>query len=104
MSVTAPDGSSVGQRETGWTVEPETEEFKQLAGNQALLERIASESGGQVLTLSELDRFVANVPQKKIPIVETWTYPLWHQGSVLAALAIGCLVGEWGLRRWKGLP
>ncbi len=103
VSVTAPDGSSVGQRETGWTVEPETEEFKQLAGNQALLERIARESGGQVLTLSELDRFVANVPQKKIPIVETWTYPLWHQGSVLA-LAIGCLVGEWGLRRWKGLP
>jgi uncharacterized membrane protein len=103
ISVTAPDGSEVGGRETGWAVEPETEEFRQLRGNQALLTRIAQESGGEVVSLAGLDGFVAGLPNRKMPIVETWTYPLWHQWSVLV-VALSCLVGEWGLRRWKGLP
>jgi hypothetical protein len=103
ISATAPDGSEVSQRDTGWSVEPETEEFRQLHGNLPLLERIAAESGGEVLTLEQLPEFVAGLPDRKIPVVETWTYPLWHQWGVLM-LALGCLVGEWGLRRWKGLP
>lgn len=103
VSVAAPDGSEVGRRETGWAVEPATEEFRQLRGNGALLARIAAESGGEVVELDDLDRFVAGLPNRKIPIVETWSWPLWHQWTVLA-LALSCLVGEWGLRRWKGLP
>jgi uncharacterized membrane protein len=103
VSVTAADGSDVGRRETGWAVEPETEEFRQLAGNRALLEQLARDSGGEVIEVGDLDRFVSSLPNRKIPITEHWTYPLWHQWSVLA-LAIGCLVGEWGLRRWRGLP
>lgn len=102
VSVTAPDGSEVGSRETGWAAEPETEEFRELTGNHALLERLAKDSGGEVLALDGLDRFVSSLPNRKIPQVETWSYPLWHQWQVLV-LAIGCLVGEWGLRRWKGL-
>lgn len=103
VSVTAADGSEVGQRETGWAVEPETEEFRKLSGNRTLLEQIARESGGEVVEIGGLDRFVSSLPNRKIPKTEKWTYPLWHQWSVLA-LAIGCLVGEWGLRRWRGLP
>ena len=34
---------------------------------------------------------------------KTWTYPLWHQWPMLI-LALTCLIGEWGLRRWKGWP
>lgn len=102
VSVTAPDGSDVGSRETGWAAEPETEEFRELAGNLPLLDRLAKESGGEVVTLNQLDRFVSSLPNRKIPQVETWSYPIWHQWSVLM-LAIACLVGEWGLRRWKGL-
>jgi hypothetical protein len=103
VTVTAADGSTVGERETGWAVEPETEEFRKLTGNRALLERLANDSGGEVVELSGLNRFVSSVPTRKIPIVENYTYELWHQWSVLG-LALGCLVGEWGLRRWKGLP
>lgn len=103
VSVTAADGSDVGRRETGWAVEPETEEFRRLSGNRALLEHIAQDSGGEVVEVGELDRFVSSLPNRKIPITENWTYPLWHQWTVLA-LALGCLVGEWGLRRWRGLP
>jgi hypothetical protein len=103
VSVAAADGSDVGRRETGWAVEPETEEFRQLAGNRALLEQLARDSGGEVIEVGDLERFVSSLPNRKIPITENWTYPLWHQWSVLV-LALGCLVGEWGLRRWRGLP
>jgi len=103
VSVTAADGSEVGQRDTGWTVEPETEEFRTLTVNRPLLERIASQTGGEVLTLDRLDSFVASLPNRKIPQTESWTYPLWHQWHVFL-LALTCLVAEWGLRRWRGLP
>lgn len=101
--VTAPDGSEVGRRENGWAVEPDTEEFRTLPANRALLARIAQETGGEVLEPGDLESFVASLPNRKVPVSEAWTYPLWHQWSVFA-FAIACLVGEWGLRRWKGLP
>jgi uncharacterized membrane protein len=99
----APDGSDVGRRENGWAVEPETEEFRTLSVNRPFLDRIAQETGGEVITLAGLDDFVSSLPNRKIPIIETWRWPLWHQWGVLV-LAIGCLVGEWGVRRWRGLP
>lgn len=103
VSVTAADGSEVGQREIGWSVEPQTEEFRTVAVNRSSLESLAKASRGEVIALDELDQFVGSLPNRKIPIVETWTYPLWHQSSVFL-LAIGCLIGEWGLRRWRGMP
>lgn len=103
VSITAADGSEVGQRAIGWSIEPETEEFRQLAVNRPLLERIAQESGGELVELDSLDSFVAGLPNRKIPLTESWTYPLWHQWQVFL-IALVCFVGEWGLRRWKGLP
>jgi hypothetical protein len=103
VSVTAADGSEVGQRDTGWTVEPETEEFRTLTVNRPLLERLASETGGEVLTLDGLESFVASLPNRRIPQTESWTYPLWHQWQIFL-LALTCLICEWGLRRWRGLP
>ncbi len=103
VSVTAADGSQVGQRETGWTIEPQSDEFGTLTVNRQLLARMAQDTAGEVLELGGLESFVSSLPNRKIPIVETWTYPLWHQWPVFL-LAVGCLVAEWGLRRWKGLP
>lgn len=103
IMVTAADGSEVGQREIGWTVEPQTEEFRTLAVNRPLLEQLAKQTGGEVIALDNLDSFVSSLPNRKIPVTETWTYPLWHQSSVFL-LAITCLIGEWGLRRWRGMP
>ena len=103
VRVTAADASSVGQRETGWSVEPQSDEFARLAVNRELLSDLAKRTGGEVLSSSGLESFVNSLPSRKIPIVEEWTYPLWHQWPVFL-LAIGCLVAEWGLRRWKGLP
>ncbi|MBC7821599.1 MAG: hypothetical protein IAG10_32335 [Planctomycetaceae bacterium] len=103
ITVTAADGSEVGQREIGWTVEPQTEEFRTLAVNRPLLEQLAKQTGGEVISADDLDQFVSSLPNRKIPVTETWTYPLWHQSSVFL-LAISCLIGEWGLRRWRGMP
>ncbi|MFM9966327.1 MAG: glutamine amidotransferase [Planctomycetaceae bacterium] len=103
ITVTAADSSEVGQREIGWTVEPQTEEFRTLAVNRPLLDQLAKQTGGEVISADGLDQFVSSLPNRKIPVTETWTYPLWHQSSVFL-LAISCLIGEWGLRRWRGMP
>ena len=102
-NVSAADGSEVGAQETGWTSEPAAEEFRRLTPNRELLREVAEKSGGEVLSLNGLESFVASLPNRKIPITEPWIYPLW-QTPWLFLLAIACLIGEWGLRRWKGLP
>jgi hypothetical protein len=103
VAAKAADGSEVGRRETGWSVEPQTEELKTLTVNRTVLGEIAAATGGELVSADDLDDFVSSLPNRKIPIVETWTYPLWHQWPVFFA-AIGCLIGEWALRRWKGMP
>jgi uncharacterized membrane protein len=103
ITVISADGSEVGQREIGWTVEPQTEEFRSLAVNHPLLAQLAKQTGGEVISADSLDQFVRSLPNRKIPVTETWSYPLWHQSSVFL-LAISCLIGEWGLRRWRGMP
>lgn len=99
----AEDGSEIGRRETGWSVEPETDEFRSLAANKPFLESLATESGGEMVELDGLESFVSSLPNRKIPVTESWTYPFWHQSSVFAFVML-CLAGEWALRRWKGLP
>jgi uncharacterized membrane protein len=101
--VSGPDGSEVGRRETGWAVEPQTEEFRTLSVNRPLLDEIARETQGEVIAANDLESFVADLPNRKKVITETWTWPLWHRWPVFL-IALTCLVGEWGLRRWKGLP
>ncbi|MFO0820610.1 MAG: glutamine amidotransferase [Pirellulales bacterium] len=101
--VKSPAGDDVGVRETGWAVAPETDEFRRLNGDVDYLKQLAESTGGELLTLDQLDRFVARLPNLRAPVVETWSYPIWHHWSILA-LAVGCLASEWGVRRWRGLP
>ena len=103
VTVRAEDESDVGSREVGWVSEPAADEFRHLEPNRDALQQIAQQTGGEVVAIDKLDRFVAGLPNRKIPITERWVYPLWDQWWVLC-LAIACLCGEWGLRRWKGLP
>lgn len=99
----AEDASEVGQREVGWTIEPAADELRTLKPNRDLLARIAESTGGEMIAADDLDQFVGSLPNRKIPVTEAWAYPLWHQWPVFL-LAVACLAGEWGLRRWKGLP
>lgn len=103
VRVQAPDGSDVGSAEVGWTSQPAAEEFARVEPNRALLETIAGKTGGEVVALSDLGRLTAELPHKAAPRSEPTLTPLWHRGW-LFTLAILCLCGEWGLRRWRGLP
>ncbi|WP_372722008.1 glutamine amidotransferase [Novipirellula sp.] len=102
VAAKSADGHLVGEADTGWVAQPDTAEFRQLGLNRPLLETIAKQSGGKVIANNALADFAAELPNLKIPVTETWVYPLWHNVWVLVA-AILCLCGEWGLRRWKGL-
>jgi uncharacterized membrane protein len=102
VKASAPDGSPIGEREAGWVAQPAADEFQNLRPNRARLEEIAAKTGGQLIEINELDELVASLPTRKAPITEPWIRPAWHHPLFYLAI-IGCLVGEWGLRRWKGM-
>jgi uncharacterized membrane protein len=98
----APDGSTVGEREAGWAAQPGAEEFARLEPNRAYLATIAEKTGGEVVDPAKLDAFVTRLASRDAPITEPWTAPLWHQPAYFL-IAIACLAVEWGLRRTGGL-
>lgn len=96
------NGVKAGEAEAGWASEPLAIEFASLQPNKALLEDIARKSGGEVVAANRLDQFVQALKKKKAPVVETYSYPIWHT-SAFFVLALVCFVSEWGIRRVKGL-
>ncbi len=100
--MTAADGSHIGEATSGWTVQTGAAEFSDLRLNRSLLERIAKETGGELIRDDQLDQFAGELPNRKVPVTETWVYPIWHRPWVMG-LAMLCLCLEWGIRRWKGL-
>ena len=69
VSVTAADGSEVGERETGWAVEPETEEFRTLAVNRPLLDAASpARPAAKCSTWTAWNRSSASLPNRKIPV------------------------------------
>ena len=101
--VTQSDGKVAGRAAAGWTSDPAAAEFRSLKPNRALLEAIARRTGGEVVALSDLEKFVRRLPEHHAPVMETWTDPLWHK-PVVFLLVLGCFLAEWGIRRWKGMP
>jgi uncharacterized membrane protein len=101
--VTQSDGKVVGNAMAGWASDPAAEEFRVLKPNRQLLAAIAQRTGGAVLTMSALRDFARRIPERRAPITETWSDPLWHK-PVVFLFVIGCFAAEWGIRRWKGLP
>lgn len=102
-TVTDSDGKVAGRAATGWTSDPAAEEFRSLKPNRELLQNLAHRTGGEVVPLANLEKFVRKLPEKRSPVMETWIYPLWHKPLVLL-FALGCFLAEWGIRRWKGMP
>ncbi len=96
-------GADLGRGEAGWSTDLAAEEFRSLVPNTALLEDIARKTGGQVVAIDELEKFARRLPQLRAPVMETWSYPAWHT-PLMFAFALACLLSEWGLRRWKGMP
>jgi uncharacterized membrane protein len=100
--VTDSAGAEVGRAEAGWTADPAAEEFRSLKPNRVSLESIARQTDGEVIAPEKLDDFARGLPNRKAPISESWSSPLWHQPAVFL-FALACFVIEWGVRRWKGM-
>jgi len=97
------NGAELGRAEAGWASDPAAEEFRSLKPNRALMEKLAKQTGGEVIAANALERFVNSLPNRKVPVTETIAQPLWHTPAMFL-FALVCFVGEWGVRRWKGLP
>ncbi len=102
-SVKNPAGADLGRAEAGWSTDLAAEEFRSLTPNVALLEDLARKTGGEVIAAADLEKFSKRLPQLRAPVMETWSYPAWHT-PLLFGFALACLLAEWGLRRWKGMP
>lgn len=105
--VTDADGLQAGDAQVGWTVDLEAKEFRSIGTNRSLLEKIAQQTGGRMVELDALSRFARDLPGRKAPITETWITPVWDLKGIMPAfflLALMCFIGEWALRRWKGMP
>jgi len=106
-TVTDANGIELDQAAVGWAVDLEAREFQSVKTNRPLLERIARQTGGQLVAADNLNRFAADLPHQEVPITEVWTKPLWDLPGVLPTLflfVVTCLVLEWALRRRKGMP
>lgn len=102
-SATNTVGVEVGRAEAGWSTDLAAEEFRSLTPNVARLETIARRTGGEIIPATRLEAFARNLPHRRAPVMEAWTSPLWHTPAMFA-FALACLLAEWGLRRWKGMP
>ncbi|HEX5176494.1 MAG TPA: hypothetical protein VFV83_05665, partial [Chthoniobacteraceae bacterium] len=96
------NGAALGGAQTGWATNLAADEFRSLSPNVALMESIARQSGGALVRKEKLAEFVEELPAKRAPVTETVTHPIWHT-PLFFSFALICFVGEWGIRRLKGL-
>ena len=103
LKTTARDaeGQTIGQLETGWAFNPAADEFQSIEPNRELLQKLASATGGEVIELDDIGNLVDRLRDLNVPIMDTKQRPFWHAPWAFA-LALLCMVGEWGIRRWKG--
>ena len=101
--VTNSLGAEVGRAAAGWSTDLAAEEFRSLTPNVTMLETIARGTGGEIIPADKLNEFSHNLPHRHAPVMDSWTFPLWHTPAMFG-FALACLLSEWGLRRWKGLP
>jgi uncharacterized membrane protein len=101
----AADGSEsakVDSKATGWVHDPLAAEFASLKPGREWAERVAKESGGQVLSLADLPRLPEILKDIRVPLEETITTPFWHAPWVFAVV-LGLLGTELYLRRKGGM-
>lgn len=89
--------------QVGWASQPDQQEMSSVTTNQRLLEDIATTTGGRVIDSTKLDEFVNDLSRSDAPLVEVWSWPVWHQWWIFA-IAVGCFVSDWTIRRRHGLP
>jgi hypothetical protein len=94
--------TALGTRATGWTHDPLAAEFAKLDPNRELMQRLAAETGGQMLSLKDIGDLPALLRNIRVPVEQTLATPLWHTPWIFAAILL-LLLAEWMIRRKGGL-
>lgn len=94
--------TSLGSKAAGWTYDPAAEEFARLEPDRELMQRIAHDTGGEMLLLDDIGRLPDLLKNIRVPVEVTLATPLWHTPWVFAAILL-LLLGEWLLRRKGGM-
>ena len=97
------EGEPLAPAEAGWVHAPIVDEFQSIGVNRGLLKKLAEATEGEVVQAEELNDFVSDLSSKPMPVMTAWTMPLWDS-PIVFLIVLACLLGEWGLRRSKGLP
>lgn len=92
----------LGTKTTGWTYGPQADEFSRLEPDKAFLQRIAGETGGQMIALDDIGRLPEMLKNIRVPVEVTLSTPLWHSPWVFLALLL-LLGAEWFFRRTGGM-
>lgn len=101
LQLLAPESSELVERR--FTVEVPEREFAEPRMNRELLERITRETGGQFLSLNQLDQLSHLLPDvSEQTIVRSTPYSLWDNGWILLVFVL-ILATEWILRKWSYL-
>jgi uncharacterized membrane protein len=90
------------QTDAAFALDLEADEHRSIRADAASLEAMARLTGGHMVAAEDLDSFVRAVPKRAAPISDSRSEPLWHTVPVFL-LALACLLGEWTLRRSRGL-
>ena len=102
VEIAGPEGQILAREESGWTNDPNADEFQSLIPHRAWLQSLADQTGGRVLAKSELDDWARGLQFESAPVMQAVTNPIW-QTPYLFLLAICLLLTEWFLRRKGGL-
>ena len=95
-------GQFLGTAMAGWASEPLADEFRSLQPNRALLEILARQTGGELVTPEKLATFVGSLKNRPAPVLDTVSKPIWDQ-PIVFLFSLACFLAEWGLRRMRGL-
>ena len=96
------DGIPLGFTETGWTSNPQLEEFTDLKSNDKWLELVAATTGGAVMDFDEMNSLGQKLKKSDLPETITKSVPFWHKSWILF-IALSLLLLEWSTRRIRGL-
>jgi len=107
LSGEAPASNATSEESTDvqrwWVHETGTAEFFDAGQNQALLKRLAQETGGRYLSLDNIEELPGILATENAALTREERLPLWNMPFFFLLLLFGKLA-EWMLRlRWKRL-
>jgi hypothetical protein len=94
--------TTLAPAQTSFVVGPLHREAREAAQNRDLLKRIATETGGGYYTPSEVEKLINDITHKEGAGSIKMSYDLWDM-PINFLLVLGLAMGEWFIRKRKGL-